>query len=68
MSAVEGSGRAKHWSQIIRTVCFLKTLGWRSQPCLSESRSDFSATFTTFAFDNSSLRRLERRNLYITTA
>jgi hypothetical protein len=30
-----------------------------SQPCLSESCSDFSATFTTIAFDNNSLRRLE---------
>jgi hypothetical protein len=30
-----------------------------SQPCLSESCSDFSATFTTIAFDNSSLRWLE---------
>jgi hypothetical protein len=30
-----------------------------SQPCLSESCPDFSATFTTVAFDNSSLRWLE---------
>src|ERR1700720_1664919 len=30
-----------------------------SQSCLSESCSDFSATFTTIAFDNSSLRWLE---------
>jgi hypothetical protein len=30
-----------------------------SQPCLSESCSDFSATSTTIAFDNSSLRWLE---------
>src|SRR6202045_4636977 len=30
-----------------------------SQPCLSESCSDFSATFTTIAFDDSSLRWLE---------
>jgi hypothetical protein len=27
-----------------------------SQPCLPESCSDFSATFTTVAFDDSSLR------------
>src|SRR6266478_10157623 len=30
-----------------------------SQSCLSESCSDFSATFTTVAFDDSSLRWLE---------
>jgi hypothetical protein len=30
-----------------------------SQPCLSESYPDFSATFTTIAFDDSSLRWLE---------
>jgi hypothetical protein len=30
-----------------------------SQSCLSKSRSDFSATFTTIAFDDSSLRWLE---------
>jgi hypothetical protein len=30
-----------------------------SQPCLSESCPDFSATFTTIAFDDSSLRWLE---------
>src|SRR6202030_4391975 len=30
-----------------------------SQPCLSESCSDFSATFTTIAFDDSSLPWLE---------
>jgi hypothetical protein len=30
-----------------------------SQPCLPESCSGFSATFTTIAFDNSSLRWLE---------
>src|SRR6202022_3208764 len=30
-----------------------------SQPCLPESCPDFSATFTTIAFDNSSLRWLE---------
>src|ERR1700680_4593028 len=30
-----------------------------SQSCLSKSCSDFSATFTTIAFDNSSLRWLE---------
>jgi hypothetical protein len=30
-----------------------------SQSCLPKSRSDFSATFTTIAFVDSSLRRLE---------
>jgi hypothetical protein len=30
-----------------------------SQPCLPESRSDFSATLTAIAFDDSSLRWLE---------
>jgi hypothetical protein len=30
-----------------------------SQPCLPESCPDFSATFTTIAFDDSSLRWLE---------
>jgi hypothetical protein len=30
-----------------------------SQSCLPESRSGFSATFTTIAFDDSSLRWLE---------
>jgi hypothetical protein len=32
-----------------------------SQLCLSKSCSDFSATFTTIAFDDSSLQRFEAR-------
>ena len=37
----------------------IKSLPTLSQPCLPESCPDFSATFTTIAFDDSSLRWLE---------
>jgi hypothetical protein len=47
------------WIDLLRCALGIVEERSISQPCLPESCSDFSATFTTIAVDNSSLRWLE---------
>src|ERR1700676_4509221 len=59
IAGVEGQPPVLTSSNPISTLLQRFACARLSQPCLSESCPDFSATFTTIAFDDSSLRWLE---------